>query len=66
MLNKIDKAYKTAFAYQVTVWFMNVQLIKTKSETIHSIFNNKTKSKYSLVGFEPSGTVAPCLGLQDI
>ena len=29
-------------------------------------FKQKLCHKYSLVGFEPSGTVAQCLGLQDI
>ena len=28
ILNKFDKTYKTTFVYQVTVWFMNVQLQK--------------------------------------
>ena len=42
MLNKIDKAYKTIFTYQVLhdSWMYNY--IKTESETLHSIFHNKT------------------------
>ena len=42
MLNKIDKAYKTAFAYQVLYDSRMYNYLKTESETIHSIFHNQT------------------------
>ena len=45
MLNKIYKAYKTAFAYQVLYDSRMYNYKNAKSETIHSIFHNKTKSK---------------------
>ena len=42
MLNKYDCDLQNDFHLSGAIWFMNVQLLKCQTETIHIVFHNKT------------------------